>query len=60
MYFKLGADLKGRPQFLGVEGVPNCRRLPTRGGEGSKKCRRLHFFKNNQNQKLKEYYDLWF
>ena len=32
--FVLGAVHKGRPQFLGGEGVPNCRRLPTLGGGG--------------------------
>ena len=44
MYFKLGADLKGRPQFLGVEGVPNCRRLPTRGGGGVQEMQTSAFF----------------
>ena len=39
----LGAVHKGRPQFLGGEGVPNCRHLQTWGGEGSQECRRLHF-----------------
>ena len=41
--------LWGRPQLLGGEGVPNCRRLQTLGGEGSQECRRLHFLKNNQD-----------
>ena len=31
---RIGAVHKGCPQFLGGEGVPNCRRLPTLGGRG--------------------------
>ena len=34
MYFKLGADLKGRPQFLGVEGYPIVDVCRLEGGRG--------------------------
>ena len=44
--------IRGRPQSTSAifrgEGVSNCRRLPTLGGEGSQECRCLHFWKNNR------------